>query len=43
METGVGDVIVDKIQEEVGKDGEKVIKVTKKKLVKKAKAKRKNG
>ena len=37
-------MVVDKIQEEVKSDGEKVIKVTKKKLVKKAKVKgRKKG
>ena len=43
METGLGDVVVDKIKEEVLVDGGKVIKVMKKRLVKKEKPKRKKG
>ena len=43
METGLGDVVVDRIKEEVQGDGGKVIKVMKKRLVKKEKPKRKKG
>ena len=43
MEAGLGDVVVDKIREEAQEDGGKVIKVTKKRLVKKAKPKRGKG
>ena len=42
-EAGVGDVVVDNIKEEFQGDGGKVIKVTKKRLVRKAKPKRKKG
>jgi hypothetical protein len=44
MQAGLGDLVVDKIQEEVNSVGEKIIRVTKKKLVKKAKVQgRKKG
>ena len=43
LEVGVGDIVVDKIREEVTGDGERIIKVTKKRLVKKKKPRRKKG
>jgi len=40
----LGDLVVDKVQEELNSNGEKIIKVVKKKLVKKAKVQgRKKG
>ena len=40
LETAVGDILVDKVREKVKEDGRKVITVTKKRLVKKTKSKR---
>ena len=42
VEPGLGDIVIDRINQEVNSEGEKIIKVTKKKLRKKMKVQGRN-